>query len=218
MKLAKLTTALCAMWVACTPAVGKDKAKPNAMPTYGMTQALHGAVEFCKRLKWACAQDEFQKAGKESVMPWSPQRMDELLAVNEEVNASIQPATDMEVYKTNEYWTIPTDKGDCEDVALLKRKLLMNMGWPAGALLMTVVLDEKGEGHAVLTARTSDGDYVLDNKTNDRDIWYKRPYTFVMRQSPQNPLLWESLNTKLAKPYEVVTGWSPAVREDFDVK
>ncbi len=44
--------------------------------------------------------------------------------------------------------------GDCEDYALLKRKMLMQAGWPREALLMTVVRDKKGEGHAVLTVKT----------------------------------------------------------------
>ena len=32
---------------------------------------------------------------------------------------------------------------------------------------MTVVRDEKGEGHAVLTARTVQGDFILDNKIDE---------------------------------------------------
>ena len=40
----------------------------------------------------------------------------------------------------------------CEDYALLKRHELMQLGWPSSALLMTVVMDESFEGHAVLTS------------------------------------------------------------------
>ena len=43
----------------------------------------------------------------------------------------------------------------------------MARGWPASSLLMTVVRDEKGEGHAVLTARTVQGDFILDNKVDE---------------------------------------------------
>ena len=59
---------------------------------------------------------------------------------------------------------MPRTKGDCEDYALLKRHTLIRKGWPVGSLLLTVVRDEKGEGHAVLTARTKQGDFILDNK------------------------------------------------------
>ena len=93
-----------------------------------------------------------------------------------------------------EYWTIPTTRGDCEDYALLKRKRLMELGWPASALLMTVVRDDRGEGHALLTARTVQGDFILDNKVDEIKIWYKTPYEFIMRQSYLNPQLWMSLD------------------------
>ena len=38
-------------------------------------------------------------------------------------------------------------------------------------MLMTVVRDEKGEGHAVLTARTVQGDFILDNKSEEVKVW-----------------------------------------------
>ena len=61
---------------------------------------------------------------------------------------------------------------------------------------MTVVRDEKGEGHAVLTARTVQGDFILDNKIEDVRMWNKTPYQFVMRQSYLNPKVWVALDTR----------------------
>jgi predicted transglutaminase-like cysteine proteinase len=58
-----------------------------------------------------------------------------------------------------------------------------------------VVRDEQGEGHAVLTVRTSQGDFVLDNKTSDVRIWHKTGYRFVMRQSYVDPKVWLSLDS-----------------------
>jgi predicted transglutaminase-like cysteine proteinase len=55
---------------------------------------------------------------------------------------------------------------------------------------MTVVIDERGEGHAVLTVRTSRGDYVLDNKAADVRLWTRTPYRHVMRQSSMDPRAW----------------------------
>ncbi len=112
------------------------------------------------------------------------------------MNKDVAPATDIEVYGVNEYWTLPRTRGDCEDYALLKRHDLIAKGWPVSALLMTVVRDEKGEGHAVLTARTVQGDFVLDNKIEDVRMWNKTPYQFVMRQSYLNPKVWVALDTR----------------------
>jgi predicted transglutaminase-like cysteine proteinase len=84
----------------------------------------------------------------------------------------------------NEYWTLPRTRGDCEDYALLKRHTLLEKGWPVSAVLMTVVRDEKGEGHAVLTARTVQGDFILDNKV-ERCGREPTPYQFVMPVPPQ---------------------------------
>ena len=51
---------------------------------------------------------------------------------------------------------------------LLKRRMLMQAGWPRQALLITVVRDKKGEGHAVLTVKTDKGEFILDNQ-NERN-------------------------------------------------
>ena len=59
----------------------------------------------------------------------------------------------------------------------------MKRGWPESALLITVVLDEQGDGHAVLTVRTAQGDFVLDNKHSRVLLWRDVPYTFIKRQS-----------------------------------
>ena len=74
----------------------------------------------------------------------------------------------MEHWGVVERWNYPDDGyGDCEDYVLLKRKLLMQAGWPREALLITVVRDKKGDGHAVLTVKTDRGEYILDNQTGD---------------------------------------------------
>jgi predicted transglutaminase-like cysteine proteinase len=59
--------------------------------------------------------------------------------------------------------------------------------------LITVVLDEKNEGHAVLTVATDAGDYVLDNRNNDVVRWNDTKYKFLKRQSRRNPLNWVAL-------------------------
>jgi len=162
------------------------------MRIYGPAQPPHGFVRFCEATPAECTSDH----GQESRFEASAERLKELDEINRSVNKAIAPATDLEVYGVNEYWTMPRTRGDCEDYALQKRHDLAAKGWPVSSLLMTVVRDEKGEGHAVLTARTVQGDYILDNKIEDVRLWNKTPYQFVMRQSYLNPKVWVALDSR----------------------
>jgi predicted transglutaminase-like cysteine proteinase len=162
------------------------------MRIYGPAQPPHGFVRFCEATPAECTSDH----GQESRFDASAERLKELDEINRTVNKAVAPATDLEVYGINEYWTLPRTRGDCEDYALQKRHELAAKGWPISSLLMTVVRDEKGEGHAVLTARTVQGDYILDNKIEDVRLWNKTPYQFVMRQSYLNPKVWVALDSR----------------------
>lgn len=175
------------------------------MRIFGLSQAPYGFVRFCEANSGECNQDGREEARLDA----TPDRLAELDAINRSVNRAIKPLTDMEIYGVTEYWTLPTTAGDCEDYALLKRRLLMQRGWPASSLLMTVVRDERGEGHAVLTARTAQGDYILDNKTDRVSIWFKTPYQFVMRQSYLNPKVWVALEPGDASRPAALAGVSP---------
>jgi predicted transglutaminase-like cysteine proteinase len=125
--------------------------------------------------------------------------------VNAAVNTEIAPVTDLELYGKAEVWTYPTTKGDCEDYVLLKRRILIERGFPESTLLITVVRDENNEGHAVLTVRTDAGDFVLDNKRRDIVRWADTPYTFIKRQSEKNPLVWISLLPPETAPQTTVS-------------
>ena len=119
----------------------------------------------------------------------------QLIAVNDEVNAKIVPETDQDNYHVAEYWTYPSDgRGDCEDIALEKRRELVAAGWDPSALLMTVVREPNGDGHAVLMARTDRGDLILDNQDNRVLVWNKTPYEFIKRQSQSDAGKWVALN------------------------
>ncbi|MCK0209572.1 transglutaminase-like cysteine peptidase [Starkeya koreensis] len=127
----------------------------------------------------------------------------QLREVNEDINRRIQPMTDIDHYGEIERWTYPADGyGDCEDYALLKRRRLIALGWPADTLLVTVVRDRKGDGHAVLTVITDRGDLVLDNQEEAIVLWHETGYRFVKRQSQENVDSWVSLGDVLA-PYSV---------------
>ncbi|WP_340322182.1 transglutaminase-like cysteine peptidase [Chelatococcus albus] len=117
-----------------------------------------------------------------------------ITSINASVNRSIEPVTDDEHWGVAESWDYSTDgKGDCEDYVLMKRRLLMQAGLPRQALLVTVVRDLEGEGHAVLTVKTDRGDLILDNKRQSILPWTQTGYRFLKRQSQENPNQWVSL-------------------------
>jgi predicted transglutaminase-like cysteine proteinase len=121
-------------------------------------------------------------------------RWSELNKVNQQVNNTVTPVTDQEFYNTEEYWTYPGKFGDCEDFVLLKRKLLIALGWAPANLLITVVKQSNGDGHAVLTARTDRGDFILDNLEDRIMPWYETGYYFLKRQSARHSGRWEGID------------------------
>ncbi len=76
------------------------------------------------------------------------------------------------------------------------RRLLIQSGWPREVLLVTVVRDEKDEGHAVLTVTTDKGDYILDNQNKNVLLWSETRYRFIKRQSQSDPNVWVSLGNQ----------------------
>ena len=183
---------------------GQDRAS-SFMRIYGPTLPPFGFVRFCETTPHECRAGTLEETRMRADQP----RMAELDQINRQVNATIIAASDIEIYGETERWALPKTHGDCEDYALLKRHMLMARGWPSSALLMTVVRDEKGEGHAVLTARTAQGDFILDNKVDDIRAWNKVPYTYVMRQSYIDPRVWVSLDPKDAKSPALLSGVEP---------
>ena len=154
------------------------------------TRAPIGWVEFCADNPRDCRTGATQ--ARDIVMTQAAWK--DLLRVNRWVNETVKPMTDMEHWGVIEKWSYPTDGyGDCEDYVLLKRKMLMDAGWPREALLITVVRDKKGEGHAVLTVKSDKGEFILDNQNEDVVAWTDTGYRFVKRQSQNDPNTWVSL-------------------------
>jgi predicted transglutaminase-like cysteine proteinase len=168
-------------------------ADPSAafMRVYGSTEPPQAFVRFCEEFPEEC----ISTSGIAARPPATAQHLRELDEINRRINQSIRPEEDLKHYGIPDYWTLPVDgKGDCEDYALLKRHELIKAGWPSSALLMTIVSDEKGKGHAVLTARTAGGDFILDNKVDEVRLWNKTPYQYLLRQSYLNPRIWMDLD------------------------
>ena len=171
------------------------------MKAFGDTLPPIGYVNFCQEHRADC------RPGPRFAdrIQLTPAKFGQIEEVNTAVNTEIAPETDLDLYGKPEYWTYPTTKGDCEDYVLLKRRILIERGFPESTLLITVVRDENDEGHAVLTVRTDKGDFVLDNKRREVMRWADTPYTFIKRQSERNPLVWISLLPPETAPQTVVS-------------
>jgi predicted transglutaminase-like cysteine proteinase len=187
---ALLAAAVAAAWVAAlaAPAQGSDRSAYVAVGT--AARAPIGWVEFCSENPKECSVASSEP--RDVVL--TAKVWKDLLRVNKWVNDTVAPVTDLEHWGVVEKWSYPEDgKGDCEDYVLLKRRMLIQAGWPREALLITVVRDKKGEGHAVLTVKTDKGDFVLDNQAEEVLLWSDTGYRFVKRQSQSNPNNWVSL-------------------------
>ena len=165
--------------------------------TSGHTSVPYGWVDFCNRYGGECdgptlpAQD----------IALDAHSLKTIEGVNRSVNKAVEPATDMDHWSVVDRWDYPTDgKGDCEDYALLKRKMLIQAGLPRQALLMTVVKDHLGEGHAILTIKTDRGEFALDNMVDAMLPWNATGYRYVKRQSQEDPNVWVSIGPAVSAP------------------
>jgi predicted transglutaminase-like cysteine proteinase len=135
-------------------------------------------------------------------LPKEPEVQQQMKLLHQEWTEKIKPLTDLEQYGVIEKWTYPdSGYGDCEDYVLLKRKALMQLGWPREALLITVVRDKKGDGHSVLTVRTDKGEFILDNQVEEILPWADTGYRFVKRQSQADPNIWIALGDQRPTPF-----------------
>jgi predicted transglutaminase-like cysteine proteinase len=152
------------------------------------TSVPYGWIDFCGRRPEEC------ELGKLKPLDVRLTRASfaQLDRVNRSVNAAIEPMTNLAHWGTTlDHWDYPVDgKGDCKVYALYKRKMLIDAGFPRQALLMTVVKDLEGEGHAILTVKTDRGEFVLDNLSDDIRRWDVTGYTYVKRQAQDDPNVW----------------------------
>lgn len=145
--------------------------------------------DFCAREKALCSTKGTAKA-----VELTPARKAELVEVNTSVNRRIDEQSDLRVTGKDDRWDLPKYQGDCEDIAILKKSELMKLGWPASVLLLTVARSG-GEGHTVLTVRTSEGDLILDNMTSSVRVWSHTPYRYFARQSQSDGRSWERIGS-----------------------
>lgn len=149
-----------------------------------------GHYEFCRAHSQECS----IASARRSRVALTAESWNQLTAVNAAVNLGFEQTTDQELFGVPELWDYPLRAGDCEDLVLEKRRRLIDGGWPVGSLLVTVVRQRNGEGHAVLTALTDRGDLVLDNLEPRVLVWSDTDLTFVKRQSEYNTGRWTAIN------------------------
>jgi predicted transglutaminase-like cysteine proteinase len=208
-----LGAALLATALFCLPAAASEKNAGDALelfaPEFDETLPPVGYVNFCASNAAECHAYSVSERFAADRMDMTPERWNTLYQVNTYVNGKITPVSDQTLYGKAEYWTYPAKAGDCEDFVLLKKRMLEKLGIAAKSLQITVVLDERGEGHAVLTASTEEGDYILDNRRNDILLWNDTRYTFLKRQSHQSPRKWLALLPKPAADAAVASAEKP---------
>jgi len=149
------------------------------------TLAPFASVVFCMKTP-----DQCRKVGGPDTMALDMERGAQLFKVNSAVNRSIRPVNDR---SGTDDWEVDVKSGDCEDFALTKRKQLIDLGWSSASLRIAVALTSGGEGHAVLIAKTSVGDLVLDNRTGAIKDWRNTDLRFLMVQSRENPKQWQKI-------------------------
>jgi predicted transglutaminase-like cysteine proteinase len=165
--------------VATAPPARVAGAQANPTPAW---------LAFCRRRPGECA----VKLSEPAVIQLTAAAWQTIVSVNQRVNSTIRLVTDSQHWGVEDRWDYPDDGyGDCEDLQLLKRRLLVQAGFPRRALRMAAVIDDEG-GHAVLMVRTDQGDLVLDNKTHAVLPWSQTGYTYVKREGT-NGAAWVSL-------------------------
>jgi predicted transglutaminase-like cysteine proteinase len=175
---------------AVVPAAEAANERPLFIALGASARAPIGWTEFCAENVREC--DGKPVEARDVVL--TPRSWKDLARTNKWVNDHIRPMTDLEHWGVVERWSYPDDGyGDCEDYVLLKRRMLMQAGWPRQALLITVVRDTKGEGHAVLTVKTDKGEFILDNQEEQILLWSETGYRFVKRQSQTDANAWVAL-------------------------
>ncbi len=187
MARAPVLASMAALIVGIGTAPVASREYPAFVHVASQTNTPVGWVQFCQTYEGVCNTKPMEP--RDVVL--DDKAWKTLVSVNAWANGSVKPITDMDHYGMIQWWRYPDDgAGACHSYALLKRRILMQAGWPRSALLMTIVHEMDGEGHAVLTVKTDKGDFILDNLTDKILVWSQTPYRYYKRQSQSDPNRW----------------------------
>jgi predicted transglutaminase-like cysteine proteinase len=189
---AAITASMLITFVVCGAGAQPGASRASYANVGAETSVPYGWVDFCSRRTEECNVPRLAAVDvRLTAVSWKA-----LDRINRQVNDFIEPISNLDHWGTMlDHWDYPVDgMGDCKIYALYKRKLLLDEGFPRQALLMTIVRDLKGEGHAILTVKTDRGEFVLDNLSDEIRPWNATGYRFVKRQSQEDPNLWVSID------------------------
>jgi len=187
-KTSILVSGLIALVAAAAPAMAQDGRIQTAYAATaeGQTSIPVGHMEYCQKRPYEC-----QPLAVAAPVTLTDDLWRELQDVNNYFNTTVTAVSDQDLYGVAEFWTYPSSGyGDCEDFVLGKRAALIERGWDASNLLISVVTQPDGEGHAVLMVRTDRGDLILDNQEGLIKLWTDTPYTYLKRQSQAHAGQW----------------------------
>ncbi len=175
---------VCCLSLSPVHAEGLPRCIPMSLPIAAIEAAPEQYEVFCANETGACDLD-----GGE-ILEWTQAHYDTLVRVNDTVNQEIESVSDWDRSGLMDSWDFPFDcQGDCEDVALEKRRRLVAEGLPGAALTMATAIHETELfPHAVLLAETTRGTYVLDDLSDGAPCWDARPYIYTRRERPDG--LW----------------------------
>lgn len=161
--------------------------RPDHIVARQTIAAPSGSSALCAQYGWACARGTAMAMSEAEVLTRAR-------AVNATVNRKTRPVSDRAQYGVEERWTLPSARGgDCEDLALLKKKMLIAEGVAPSRLLIATVLDRQRGSHAVLVLRTAAGDLVLDSLVGSIKPWRSTGYSFLTMQDPSAPSRWNAI-------------------------
>lgn len=162
--------------------------QPPHLSRFQSAKPPKGFNNICQRYSWACSNRADGKIVTDEDILTVARK------VNIRVNRKIRQVSDESLFGVAERWTLPSSgAGDCEDIALLKLKLMIEAGVAPNRLFLAQVLSRRLQQHVVLVVRTRSGDYILDNLTSRMKTWQKTGYTFLKMQNADNARKWDAV-------------------------
>ena len=140
----------------------------------------------------------------------------QLELINSWVNRTIRYAEDANAFGARDFWASPAaslkGRGDCEDYAIAKYASLKALGFGEDRMRIVIVNDTRKKiGHAVLSVKTMDGIYILDNQ-NIQPVLHQRISYYAPVYSINASGRWINIATRQVKPSTLV-----AAAEDVGV-
>lgn len=152
-------------------AFGSVRIGIGTFPTADRWKRVYATLQKCKP---GATCDKAEELLGIIVKQAAPKRfMAKLSMVNRGINRAIRYAADSETYGSRDYWADITEiaakrRGDCEDYAIMKMAALSRLGIPVKNMSVVVLYDKtKRAFHAVLAVATDEGNFILDNNSND---------------------------------------------------